>query len=123
MVACVLLKKEIGNKLIFIGLLMWIKVEDELPIQNWSVRVKNGKRMVEAKYYRKKWYWWDRQLYKVTEWEKCPITYPKIPKKDLNDFFKRAKKNTHLMQKRNFHFGPIIGLLKNGESSCSPNEN
>lgn len=90
----------------------WIKIEDELPIQKFRVRVKNGKReLPDACYYRKKWHLWDRKLHKVTEWFKCPITYPKIPPKDLRAYLRRAKKYRHQMQPRNFNMGMIRGLL------------
>lgn len=82
----------------------WISIKDQLPIQKWGVRVKNGKKVVDAFYYRKKWYWWDRKLHKVTHWEKCPVTYPKIPLKDMRDFLNRAKKYKHQIQKRKFTF-------------------
>ena len=82
----------------------WIRVEDELPIQNFQVRVKNGKKILDARYYRKKWYsshdynvWKDGEarevrFHQVTEWYKCPVVYPKIPVKDLQAFLKRAEK-------------------------------
>jgi hypothetical protein len=80
----------------------WISVDDELPIPEFTVYVKNGKRIVEAKYYRKKWYWWDRNLHNVTHWAKDPVTYPKIPRKDMNAYMKRANQLRGQMQKRNF---------------------
>lgn len=89
---------------------MWIKVEDALPIQDYPVKVKNGKVILYAKYYRKKWYWWDRKLHNVTEWFKCPVTYPKMTPSEWRAFFKRVEKYKHQMEKKNFTHGPIIGL-------------
>ncbi len=89
---------------------MWIKIEAELPIQSFLVSARNGKRIVDAIYYRKKWYsahdydMWGvgeaRQvrLHKVTEWYKCPIVYPKIPQKDFKAFIKRSEKYRNQMQ-------------------------
>lgn len=88
----------------------WIKVENELPIQGFRVKVKNGKRIFDAWYYRKKWYSWDIRLHKVTEWKKCPVIYPKIPPKDWRAFRNRAVTYRQQMQPRNFTYGPIIGL-------------
>ena len=91
---------------------MWIKVEDELPIQGIHVRAKNGKRTFDAKYYRKKWYsyhdwdvWEDGEarevrLHKVTEWWKCPVMYPKISPRAFIAFYRRAQKYKHQMQKK-----------------------
>lgn len=89
---------------------MWIKIEDELPIQGFPVEVKNGKRIFYGWYYRKKWRSWDIRLHKVTEWYKCPISYPKIPPKDWRAFRKRSVTYRQQMQPRNFTYGPIIGL-------------
>jgi len=82
---------------------MWIKIEDGLPIQNVSIRVKNGGKIWEARYYRKKWRSiYGKQLHKVTEWYKCPVEYPKIPAKDMKKFVERYNLYKHQMQKRNF---------------------
>lgn len=101
----------------------WIKTEDELPIQNFRVRVKNGKQVVDAKYYRKKWYthpffdaWYEdhpkkrRKLHKVTEWEKCPISYPKISRKEMKGFLDRVEKYRHQIQSRKFTFMAVPPL-------------
>lgn len=93
----------------------WIKIEDELPIQNWHVRVKNGKKILEARYYRKKWYsyhqydvWDDGELrpvrlHQVTEWEKH-WTYPSVPQKDMRAFFRRAQKYRTQMKSKEMKF-------------------
>ncbi len=84
----------------------WIKVEDELPEQRVSVLVKNGRKIYDAYYSRKKWRRFGKQLHKVTEWKKDPVLYPKVPRKDLNAFLRRAKKYRHQMQKKEMRFNP-----------------
>lgn len=79
----------------------WISIEDELPIQRMGIYVKNGKHIVWAYYYRKKWWSWQRRLHKVTHWNKCPVTYPKIPAKDMRAYLRRAAKYKKQMQKKN----------------------
>lgn len=101
---------------------MWIKVEDELPIQKFNVRVKNGMAIANASYYRKKWYTWryddelgeyvrGRKLHKVIQWWKCPVSYPKIPRRDMQDFIDRAKKYKHQFQYKRMVFGPANPTL------------
>lgn len=97
---------------------MWIKIEDELPMKGFGVKVKNGKSIVDhALYHKKSKEWscsWDNHqfpydgrdeyiekvLHKVTHWWKCPVMYPKIPAKDLEAYLSRAKKLRKQMQKR-----------------------
>lgn len=86
---------------------MWIKIEDALPIQNFVVKVRNGTKIYEAKYYRKKWTSFGRQLHKVTEWYKCPVVYPKVLPKEWRKFLERAESYKNQMQKRNFITRPI----------------
>ncbi len=94
----------------------WISIVDELPIQSFGISVKNGKNILHnAIYYRKKWYAYDRKLHKVTHWYKCPVSYLKIPHKDLIDFLKRAKKYKNQMNSKEFTFygqhllfGPLV---------------
>lgn len=100
----------------------WIKVEEELPIQGWRVRAKNGKRVFDASYYRKKWYWCDKKLHKVTEWEKCPVTYPKISQKDMRAYLRRAEKYRGQMQPKKFITKPPIGLYSADRFNPEPAE-
>lgn len=87
----------------------WISVEEKLPPQNWSVIVKNGKNICNhATYHYKKWYNWDRKLYKVTHWKYFPNDEPKIPVADLKAFMKRAKELRHQMQPKNFYCSSIL---------------
>lgn len=80
----------------------WIKCSDEIPIQGISVRVKNGLKFETAKYYRGKWRSHGRFLHKVHEWEKCPVTYPKIPAKDYRQFMRKCERYKHQMQPKRF---------------------
>lgn len=84
--------------------MVWIKIEDELPIQKFIVDVRNGTRIYQAYYYRKKWYSYRHMLHKVKEWRKCPVGYPKIPKKDLEKYLARAKELRNQIKSRKFNF-------------------
>jgi len=103
----------------------WISVDDELPFQNWKILVQNGQKKHEAIYYRKKWlvtYEFYRcgcdsiycdcevqykivQLHKVTHWYKCPVTYPKVPKKDLQKFLDQCKRYKRQVNCYSFNCG------------------
>ncbi len=86
---------------------MWIKIEDELPIQDYAISIRNGKTIVRGVYYRKKWWSWGRRLHMVTEWYKCPVSYPSIPQKDMRAYLRRAERYRGQIKTKFVRFGPL----------------